>query len=114
MKSKSGGISSQGTPRTADGRGEETVVLPVRVIPRAARNEIVGLEGDTLKVSVTAPPTRGKANQALVKLLAKCLGVRNSQVEILSGHKARRKIVRVDGIEKTAILEWIRARQAKS
>lgn len=114
MKSKADGIFSQDTPQKADGTGKETVVLPVRVIPRAVRNEIVGVEGDTLKVRVTAPPTRGKANQALVKLLAKGLGVRNNQVEILSGHKARRKMVRVDGIERSAILEWIRERKAKS
>ena len=46
------------------------VVIPVRVVPSASKSEIVGLEGETLKVRVAAPPVKDKANRALVKLLA--------------------------------------------
>lgn len=84
------------------------VVFPVRVLPAASRSEIVGSEGGVLKVRVAAPPIKDKANRALVRLLAKTLGVNNSQVEILSGHKSRRKIVRVYGVETFAISELIR------
>jgi len=92
------------------GTEEDAAVFAVRVVPRAARNEIVGVDGETLKVKVTASPTKGEANRALVKLLAKFLGVRTSQIEILSGHKTRRKVVRVDGLQESAALERIRKR----
>ena len=68
----------------------------------------MGLEGDTLKVRVAAPPVKDKANRALVKLLAKALGVSSSQVEIVSGHKARRKTVQVRGIDADAVSDLIR------
>jgi len=47
---------------------------------------------------VTAPPVRGKANRRVVLLVAKHLGVKRSQVEIVSGHSSRRKTVRIDGV----------------
>lgn len=67
----------------------------------------MGLEGDTLKVRVAAPPVKDKANKALIKLLAKALGVSNSQVEIVSGHKARRKTVQVRGIDADAVSDLV-------
>jgi uncharacterized protein (TIGR00251 family) len=80
------------------------VILSVRVVPKASRSEIVGLEGDTLRVRVAAPPERGKANKELIKLLAGAFGVRNNQVEIVSGQKARRKRVRVEGVDSRTVL----------
>ena len=82
---------------------ENGTVFPVRVVPKASRSEIVGSEGGTLKVRIAAPPVKGKANKALVKLLAKTLGVSGSQVEIISGHKTRRKTVRVYGVDSEAL-----------
>ncbi|MBM4467450.1 MAG: YggU family protein [Chloroflexi bacterium] len=64
---------------------EGGVTFAVRVVPRASRNEIVGVQGDALKVRLTAPPVEGKANEALVAFLAQRLGVRKSQVEIVAG-----------------------------
>jgi uncharacterized protein (TIGR00251 family) len=91
-----------------DRRGATTehsvVILSVRVVPKASRSEIVGLEGDTLRVRVAAPPERGKANKELIKLLAGTFGVRNNQVEIVSGQKARRKRVRVEGVDSRTVL----------
>jgi uncharacterized protein (TIGR00251 family) len=86
---------------------ETPVVIPVRVVPGASRSEIVGLEGDTLKVRVAAPPVKDKANRALVKLLAKALGVSSSQVEIVGGHRARRKTVQVCGIDADAVSDLL-------
>jgi len=93
---------------------EGTAILSVHVVPGAARNEIIGVEGGTLKVRVAAPPVKGKANQALVKLLAKTLGLRKSQVEIVSGHRARRKMVKVEGMEKIALLDLLQRPQRRS
>jgi uncharacterized protein (TIGR00251 family) len=63
-------------------------------------NRIEGfLEDGTLKVKVTAPPERGKANRGLVSLLAKQLQVKTSQIEIVSGFTSGRKMVRIAGLD---------------
>ena len=78
---------------TADG-----VSFPVRVTPRARRNAVAGLHGNALKVYITAPPEDGRANEAVIELLAKTLGVKRQQVGILTGATSRDKVVRVIGL----------------
>ena len=70
--------------------------LDVRVQPRAKRNRVEAIEKGRLKVYVTAPPEGGKANEAVITLLAKTLGVLKSSVRIVRGHTARDKRLRVD------------------
>ncbi len=77
---------------------EGGATFAVRVVPRASRNEIVGVHGDALKVRLTAPPVGGRANEALIAFLAKRLGVRKSQVEIGAGATSLRKLIRVIGL----------------
>ena len=67
--------------------------LAILVQPRASRNEIVGWQGDALKVRLTAPPVEGAANKALVAFLAGAFGVRRSEVRVASGDHARQKVV---------------------
>jgi uncharacterized protein (TIGR00251 family) len=72
----------------------------VRVQPRAARSEIVGVHGGALKVRVTAPPVEGAANEAVVALLAGALGIAKARVRIVGGASGRLKTVEVDGIDR--------------
>lgn len=73
--------------------------VTVRLQPRASRDEILGWnEEDVLRVRVQAPPVDGAANAALVRLLAKAIGVPKSRVTLVSGATARNKIIEVDGI----------------
>lgn len=74
------------------------VSLAVRVAPRASRNELAGVEAGALKVRLTAPPVEGAANQALVKLLAKSLGLAKGKVVVVSGERSRDKRVLVRGL----------------
>ena len=74
------------------------ITFEVRVAPRASRNRIVGIQDGAVKVSLTAPPVDGAANEALKKLLAKALGVAKSDIEILRGDRARIKVLRVHGV----------------
>ena len=74
------------------------VILAVRVTPRSRRNEIAGVDGQALRVRLTAPPVGGAANAALCEFLARVLGVRTSAVTLVAGQTSRRKVVRVDGI----------------
>ena len=73
----------------------EGVILKVTVQPRGSRNEIAGLQGDALKIKLTAPPVEGAANKLCVEFLAKALKVRKSDVEIIHGQKSRSKKVLV-------------------
>ena len=83
--------------------GEDGCTFQVRVLPRSRRDQVVGLHGDALKVRLTAPPVKGKANRALQEFLAGRLGVSRSAVEILSGHTSRHKRVRVRNVSADAV-----------
>ena len=69
--------------------------LSIRVIPHATRSEIVGREGQTWKIRLSAPPIEGKANEALIRFLADALDVAPSQINIIKGLGSRQKIVEV-------------------
>ena len=73
------------------------VLFKVKVQPLARDDEIVEVQGDALKIKINAPPLKGKANKALVGFLARKLGVKNSGVEIISGHTTRLKSIKVIG-----------------
>ena len=94
-----------------DSTNRKTVVLSVYVVPRAARNEIVGVEEETLRIRVKAPPVKGKANDALIRLLAKTLGIGKNQIEVVSGHKARRKMIKVQGVDENTVLDLLQQRK---
>lgn len=74
------------------------VTFAVKVIPRASRTEIVGVEGDAVKIRLCAPPVEGRANEALVKFLADMFRLSKSNVEIVTGETGRRKLVRLRGV----------------
>ena len=69
--------------------------LRLRVSPGAERAEVVGRHGDAWKIRVPAPPERGRANDAVVALIANALGVDRGDVTLVSGHGSRDKIVEV-------------------
>jgi uncharacterized protein len=73
------------------------LTFDIHVTPRASRAAIAG-QDDALKVKVTALPVDGAANAACIKLLAKELRLKKSQLEILAGQKSRRKTILVHGI----------------
>jgi len=76
--------------------------LSVKVVPKASRDRIAGWMGDVLKVCVTAPPERGKANAAVVEVLAEALGVPRAAGRIVAGETSPRKMVEVSGVNEEA------------
>jgi uncharacterized protein len=76
----------------------EGTILPVRAQPGARRNELRGEQDGMLKASVTQSPEKGKANKALVELLARELSLRKSQIELLSGETSHTKKFLIRGI----------------
>ena len=78
------------------------VTFAVNVHPRAKKNAITGELGDALKVSLTAPPVDGRANEACIEFFAKLLKVPRSSVTIASGQTSRNKVIRVAGADRAA------------
>ena len=77
----------------------QTTRVRLRVSPGAARAAVVGRHGEAWKVRVAAAPERGKANEAVLALLAETLAVPRSSVTLVSGGSSRDKIVELAGIE---------------
>jgi uncharacterized protein (TIGR00251 family) len=71
------------------------VILKVYLQPKASKNEIVGPYRDGIKVRVTAAPVEGRANEVLLKFLAKEFGVTPSSVEIVKGLRSREKLIKI-------------------
>ena len=96
------------THRDSDLRGATKTVIvrdtpsgatfQVKVQPRAKKNAITGEVGDALKVSITAPPIEGRANEACIALFAELLKVPRSSVTIAAGLSSRNKVIRLAGL----------------
>lgn len=86
------------------------MLLQVKATPKAARDEVVGVRNGALMVKVTAVPEKGKANAAVVALLAKQIGIPKSALELVSGETVRNKVFRlVSHVEH--VQSWVRGLQ---
>ena len=73
----------------------DDLLLSLRVQPRSRKDEFVAPHGDHYKVRITAPPVEGKANDHLLRFLAKSFGVKRSQVSMQTGQTSRNKLFRI-------------------
>ena len=94
-------------PKFSVKESKNGLTFDIQVTPRASRAEIAGVQDEALKVKVTALPVEGAANEACIKLLAKELGLKKSQLEIFAGGKSRRKTVIVKDILKVELEQKI-------
>ena len=74
------------------------VRLTVKVVPKSSRDAVLGWQGDVLRVAVRAAPERGRANDAVVALIAEALAVPRADVTLRSGGATPRKIVEIAGL----------------
>jgi len=81
----------------------------IKVHPRAKKDEISGVVGDSLKLSLTAPPLEGKANEACIRFFADFLRVPRSSVTIAAGESSRNKVIRVHGLTAAQVEERLRS-----
>ena len=72
--------------------------ISIRIQPRASKNELIVAENSSFKIRLTAPPVEGAANEALIHFLSTALSVAKSQIEIVSGHTSKNKIIRIHGV----------------
>lgn len=78
-------------------------LLPVKVQPRARRNAIEGFLGGQIRLRVTAPAERGRANEAAMALVAERLGIAKSQITLARGASSRYKLVRIEGLDEREV-----------
>ena len=72
--------------------------LTIKAVPRASRSEVVERQADAWRVRLKAPPVEGKANEELVKFLAKTLGVPGCSVSLVAGQASKFKLVDIEGL----------------
>ncbi|MEK6764975.1 MAG: DUF167 domain-containing protein [Planctomycetota bacterium] len=77
---------------------EGGIVVSVKIQPNSSKDRVIGEYADRIKIAVTVAPEKGKANKAVIKLFAKWLGVKSSDIQIISGEKSRDKEVFVRNI----------------
>lgn len=78
---------------------KEEFFLPVKVILKASFTAIVGWENEELKIRLSSPPEKGKANNELIAFLAKTLKLPKSHIKLISGEKSRHKKLLISGID---------------
>lgn len=74
------------------------VVFLVSVLPRSSQCKLVGWQGDFLKIKITAPPVDGRANEECIRFLANVFGVKKDRVHIVSGLRAKKKTISIQGL----------------
>jgi uncharacterized protein (TIGR00251 family) len=70
----------------------------IKVVPKSSRNRVAGWMDDVLKVCVTAAPERGKANAAVLEVLAEALAVPKERIRVVTGRTSPQKIIEIDGL----------------
>jgi len=88
---------------------ERGLIFHIRVLPRSSRCEVVGVQDEALKIKITSPPIEGKANEECIRFLAAQFKIKKSQMEIIAGHKSRKKTVAVLGLKKEDLLSFLRS-----
>ena len=83
---------------------DEGAWLEVKVIPGARRTRILGLRDERVYIAVNAQPEKGKANRALLKFLAKAIGVPRTSMQILTGETSHRKRILITGLKAAEVL----------
>jgi uncharacterized protein (TIGR00251 family) len=83
--------------------GSTGIYLAIKLQPRASRQQIAGVQGMELKVSVTAPPVDAAANRALVEYFGELLEVSRSQIELVKGQTSRHKTLHITGVTVSVI-----------
>jgi len=76
----------------------ETLTLNVKVVPNASRDRVAGRYADGIKIQTSAPPEAGKANAAVMRILAQFLALKPAQVELVSAPANPRKQFRISGL----------------
>jgi uncharacterized protein (TIGR00251 family) len=98
--------SSENPPQSRTGpraSAADPVRIPIKAVPGASRDQIVGPLGGRLKIKVAAPPEGGKANAAICALVAAALGLKARQVVVVAGHGSAEKVLEIRALESAEV-----------
>ena len=87
---------------------EGKITLTIYVVPRSSRSEIIGIYNDSLKIKLKAPPVDNAANDELVSFLAEKLKIPKGDIEIVKGHRQKKKIVSIKGYDSLNIVNILK------
>jgi uncharacterized protein len=85
------------------------LTLQVKVVPAARADRVVGRYGEGIKIQVSTPPEDGKANNAVMRVLAAALGLRGEQIQLLRGQGSPHKVVSISGMQEHALRSWMQS-----
>jgi len=88
-------------------QSDGSILLSIKAVPGASRNQVVGALGDRLKIRIAAPPEGGKANKSICETLARALGIKSRQVEIHAGHGHAEKAVKISGVDVKSLEQFL-------
>ncbi|MDX9713809.1 MAG: DUF167 domain-containing protein [Dissulfurispiraceae bacterium] len=77
---------------------KDSRLVSVKVVPRSSKKGIAAIEGDVVKIKVTAPPVDGAANEQVIEIIAEVMNAKKSDVDIIRGSASRMKTVRIKGV----------------
>ena len=103
MKRKPGAGSRKPSPSIPVSETDGGVRIRLLVQPRASRTELLGVQGDAVKIRLAAPPVDGAANEELIRFLASALGLPRRAVTVTQGQTSRRKVVTIVGTSTDAV-----------
>jgi uncharacterized protein (TIGR00251 family) len=83
--------------------GDGRVFLRLRVSPKSRQARVAGEHGGALKLHVTEPPEKGRANEGVIALLAATLGIAEREIELVSGHASHDKRVAISGLDEATL-----------
>lgn len=86
---------------------ENKTKISIKIHPNAARNEVVSFIEGVLRVRISAPPVKGKANKELIAFFSRLLHTRKDAISIIKGHTNKKKLVIIDGLSKDTILNLL-------
>ena len=86
---------------------ESHAKIAVQITPSASKNEVIGMQNDVLRIKISAPPVKGKANKELIDYLSHLLGISKDRLDIIKGHTSKNKLISIDGLNKISVLENI-------
>ncbi|HEX9403708.1 MAG TPA: DUF167 domain-containing protein [Steroidobacteraceae bacterium] len=86
-----------------------SVRVEVYIQPRAAKSELAGMHGDSIKIRIAAPPVDNAANQALIEFMAERLGIAKRRVRVVSGATSRKKVLEIDDVSADRITAALRS-----
>jgi len=86
-----------------------SVRVEVYIQPRAAKTELAGVHGHSIKIRIAAPPVENAANHALIEFVAECLGIAKRRVRLVSGATSRKKVLEIDDVSADRITAALRS-----